>query len=219
VMASDLISRLRLRPGNRVLDVGCGLGGSAFVMAQDFGLMVDGIDLSTNMLSQALARLSRYQLASQVSFDQGNCLQLHRPETYDAIYSRDVFLHISDKKRLFAVLYAMLKPGGQLLFSDYCCGEKPWADEFSNYVKGRGYSLLTHDEYVEKISAAGFVEVKQEDTTEQFVKILEMDLENIKVLELPQTVISELKQSWRGKLRRARSGDHRWGVFTARKTA
>ncbi|MCP3687606.1 MAG: methyltransferase domain-containing protein [Gammaproteobacteria bacterium] len=219
VMAAELIERLRLGPASRVLDVGCGLGGSAFVMARDFGLMVDGIDISNNMLSQASAKLSQYGLASQVSFEQGDCLQLQRPETYDAIYSRDVFLHISDKKRLFAVLYAMLKPGGQLLFSDYCCGEKPWADGFSSYVKGRGYNLLTHDEYVESISAAGFVEVRQEDTTGRFVEILENDLGRISTFEYPQAVTDWLRQSWRDKLRRAKSGDHRWGVFAAHKVA
>ncbi len=216
-MALELIGRLQLGPGRRVLDVGCGLGGSAFVMAQDFGLVVDGIDISSNMLSVASAKLSQYELASQVSFVRGDCLELHRPAVYDAIYSRDVFLHIGDKKRLFAVLYAMLKPGGKLLFSDYCCGEKPWADEFSSYVKGRGYDLLTLNQYTEKISAAGFVEVRPEDMTERFVEILEMELKKIKTLKYSQTVIGQLSQSWIGKLHRARSGDHRWGVFAAQK--
>ena len=49
-LAHELIARLGLEAGARVLDVGCGLGGSAFVMARDFGLRVDGIDLSKNML-------------------------------------------------------------------------------------------------------------------------------------------------------------------------
>ncbi len=46
-------SSLRLRPGMRVLDVGCGTGGSAFHLARKFGAEVVGIDLSTNMLDIA----------------------------------------------------------------------------------------------------------------------------------------------------------------------
>lgn len=40
-----------------------------------------------------------------------------------------------------------LKPGGQLLISDYCCGEKPWTPVFEAYVKQRGYILYTPSQY------------------------------------------------------------------------
>ena len=93
-MATELLSLLQLQPGSKVLDVGCGLGGSAFVMARDFGLIVDGIDLSKNMLSLAEEKCCAHQLTKSVSFKQGDCLQLDCQGDYDAIYSRDVFLHI-----------------------------------------------------------------------------------------------------------------------------
>jgi phosphoethanolamine N-methyltransferase len=44
---------LNLKPGQKVLDVGCGIGGSAFYMARDFDVKVVGIDLSSNMISLA----------------------------------------------------------------------------------------------------------------------------------------------------------------------
>ena len=93
-MAIELIGQLNLEPGSRVLDVGCGLGGSAFIMAREFDLIVDGIDLSKNMLSMAALKLAVYQLSGRVNLEQGDCLQLDREGIYDAIYSRDVFLHI-----------------------------------------------------------------------------------------------------------------------------
>lgn len=40
-----------------------------------------------------------------------------------------------------------LKPGGQLLISDYCCGEKPWTPVFETYVKQRGCILYTPSQY------------------------------------------------------------------------
>ena len=49
-MAREFIEKLKLQPNSKVLDVGCGLGGSAFLMAEQFGLSVDGIDLSKNMI-------------------------------------------------------------------------------------------------------------------------------------------------------------------------
>ena len=123
-LAFEMIAGMALAPDSRVLDVGCGLGGSAFVMAGDFGLQVDAIDLSRNMLALAERKLAANGLADRVSLQWGDCLELDCSERYDAIYSRDVFLHIADKARLFTVLNAALKPGGQLLFTDYCCARK-----------------------------------------------------------------------------------------------
>lgn len=214
-MARELITQMELKPGSRVLDVGCGLGGNAFTMAREFDLLVDGIDLSKNMLAMAAQKLSIYGLADRISLQQGDCLELDRAEHYDAIYSRDVFLHIGDKTRLFSVLNNSLKPGGKLLFSDYCCGEKPWADEFTEYVADRGYSLQTLPEYAQLIAEAGFQQVESVDITNRFVDILLADLTKIDALELPEPVRDKLNQSWLGKLERAKSGDHRWGLFSA----
>lgn len=216
-MAIELIGQMKLKPKSRVLDVGCGLGGNAFAMAREFDLLVDGIDLSKNMLAMAEQKLTAYGLSDRVSLEQGDCLQLDRPEYYDAIYSRDVFLHISDKARLLSVFHASLKPDGKLLFTDYCCGEKPWAYEFSEYVEDRGYSLHTLPEYVELICDAGFTRVESLDITDRFIETLKTDLIKIARLELSELVRQELKQSWLGKLDRAGSGDHRWGLFSALK--
>lgn len=214
-MAVDLIKRMSLPEGSRVLDVGCGLGGSAFVMASEFGYQVDGIDLSKNMLSMATEKLTAYGLSDSVTLHHGDCLELEKPQNYNAIYSRDVFLHIADKGQLFSVLFALLKPPGQLLFTDYCCGEKPWGAEFAEYVTDRGYHLCTINEYAQLIADAGFHNIESCDLTDRFIDILSSDLKKIETIDLPQTVRDKLIESWRGKLRRASSGDHRWGLFIA----
>ena len=217
-MAVELIRQLALEPDSRVLDVGCGLGGSAFVMAQKFGLLVDGLDLSRNMLALAVKKCAAHELTDRVVLERGDCLELDRPEFYDGIYSRDVFLHIADKARLFSVLNRALRPGGKLLFTDYCCGERPWGEEFAAYVKERGYCLHALPEYAQLIADAGFVQVTRYDLTARFIEILQADLEKISGLELPESVRDGLEQGWRAKVARVRSGDHRWGLFTALKS-
>jgi len=211
----ELAGQMKLSPGSRVLDVGCGLGGSAFVMARDFNLIVDGIDLSKNMLAIANQKLAAHGLSERVSFKWGDCLELDQPGYYDAIYSRDVFLHIEDKTRLFSVLSASLRPGGQLLFTDYCCGEKPWSDTFSDYVDNRGYILHTLPDYAAMISKAGFEQVEYCDISDRFIGFLQSDLDKIATLEMAQTERASLQQSWRHKVDRAEAGDQRWGLFTA----
>jgi phosphoethanolamine N-methyltransferase len=218
-MADELISRMSLTPGARVLDVGCGLGGSAFIMARDFGLFVDGIDLSKNMLALANEKLAANGLSDSVKLQWGDCLELERIDHYDAVYSRDVFLHIEDKQRLFSVLYAALRPGGTLLFTDYCCSRKPWSEEFRDYVADRGYSLHTTDEYAGLIINAGFEQVVADDITGRFIDILRSDLERIEGLDMDEKTRRKLRQSWQQKVARAEAGNQRWGLFTARKGA
>ena len=216
-MAVELISRMALPPGARVLDVGCGLGGSAFVMARDFDLLVDGIDLSKNMLTLANQKLVANGLAGSVKLQWGDCLELGSRDVYAAIYSRDVFLHINDKSRLFSVLNTALRRDGTLLFTDYCCGPQPWSDDFRGYVESRGYNLHTVEEYIGLIASAGFEQVSGEDITPRFIEILRSDIARIEDLQLDQSTRIKLQQSWQQKLARAEAGHQRWGLFTARK--
>jgi phosphoethanolamine N-methyltransferase len=218
-LALELIAQLALPPGALVLDVGCGLGGSAFVMARDFELRVDGIDLSKNMLKLARRKLEANGLADKVSLQWGDCLELDTPAQYDAIYSRDVFLHIADKAGLFERLHAALRPGGRILFTDYCCGPKPWSDEFADYVHDRGYSLHTPGEYAELIANAGFEQVSASDETARFVQILQAEQDRIDALPIPAEQSAYLKQSWQGKIQRVRDGGQCWGLFSAVKAA
>ena len=212
--AKKLIEQLALPSISRVLDVGCGLGGSAFLMAQKFNLLADGIDLSSNMLTLARERLLACGLEDYVTLNHQDCLTLNLKEYYDAIYSREVFLHIHDKTRLFSVLHEALKPSGKLLFTDYCCGETPLRPDFSRYVDNRRYHLCTISTYGDYLSSVGFKEVRALDMTAQFITFLEMELLTIDSLELDKSCRDELTESWRNKLDYARSGDHRWGLFT-----
>jgi len=213
--ARNFIRKLALKEGALVLDVGCGLGGSAFMMAREFGLIVDGIDLSHNMVKSAMERCTNYALEAQVKLTQGDCLELEHENHYDAIYSRDVFLHIPDKERLFGVLHRALKPGGRLLFTDYCCGPTPWSDEFSNYVSARGYALKTPAQYADLIASAGFEHVSAEDLTAEFITLLEAEQSSINKADLSPGQRQQLLQSWQNKIHRAKQGDHRWGLVNA----
>ena len=211
--ALALTTKLGLKPRQKVLDVGCGLGGGSFLMASQFDAQVDGIDLSHNMINAAANRLTELKLSTRVTLWQGDCLELDRPGTYDAIYSRDVFLHIHDKSQLFSTLHRSLKERGKLLFTDYCCGSPPWTEEFESYVAQRRYCLHTVPEYEAILISAGFSEVRAQDRTEEFTAILEGDLACILASDLDAVERDYLAVSWQAKIDRAVRGEQRWGLF------
>ena len=211
--ADRLIRKLDLKPGRSVLDVGCGLGGSAFLMKQKFGLNVDAIDLSDNMLELARLRLTKAGLDSQVSLYNQNCLDIEVKNAYDGIYSRDVFLHIKEKEKLFAIFFAALKPSGKLLFTDYCSSEGLGSETFTRYVRRRGYHLCSVPDYKIFIKDAGFEVVEALDVTNQFIAFSQAELETIHTLDIDENVRQSLKTDWQRKIDRARTGSQRWGQF------
>lgn len=207
--ARDCIGRLGLQQGMHVLDLGCGLGGSAFYMAREYGVHVLGIDLSINMIEGARQRLGNEQLERLVTLEWQDAMTLDMTQhagRYQVVYSRDAFLHIHGKARLFERLRQLLSSGGLLFFTDYCCGESPASPAFAAYIQDRQYDLRTVRQYQRLLEDAGFAQAHAEDHTAKFINILDAELSRIDTDEAH----ADLRQSWIDKIGRARSGEQGW---------
>jgi len=217
----EFVDLLNLKPGQKVLDIGCGIGGGDFYMAKTFGVEVLGLDLSENMVDIAIERAAAEKMP-QVHFEVADATKRSFPEeSFDVIYSRDTILHIDDKLTLFKRFYSWLKPGGRLLISDYCCGEKPWTTPFQNYVKQRGYILYTPPQYGKFIEQAGFSNVRAEDRSAQFIQVIKTELQRAEsmkaefIKEFSEEDYLAIVNGWSEKLQRCNTGDQRWGLFYA----
>jgi phosphoethanolamine N-methyltransferase len=213
----ELLGLVAITPQMRVLDVGCGLGGATFVIARTFGARVHGIDLSQNMLQIARKRCQEADLAQAASFEHADILRYDCSDLYDLAHSRDVFLHIYDKARLFANIKRCLRPGGHLLFTDYLCRAGPKSAAFEAYIHSRQYDLRSLDEYRLLLEQAGFDVLLAQDRTAEFIAILERELEQLRSSQLDVREQAALAQSWLDKIERARDGEQRWGVFLGRR--
>jgi len=219
---------LNLKPGQFVLDVGCGIGGSAFHMASEYGVNVHGIDLSKNMIELANKKLKEEQSNfnnAKVTFEICDALiKDFKPNSFDVIYSRDAILHIYDKPALFKRFYKWLKPGGILFISDYCCGDEPHSKDFITYVEQRQYHLLTPTQYGDTIRQAGFEKVIARDRTKDFISILNTELKNFDkvkkdfIKDFSEEDYHHIVEGWEAKLIRCSKGDQRWGTFLAIKS-
>ncbi|KAK9067568.1 hypothetical protein SSX86_011679 [Deinandra increscens subsp. villosa] len=218
----EFVAMLDLKPGQKVLDVGCGIGGGDFYMAETFDVDVVGIDLSVNMISFALERA--IGLKCSVDFEVADCTKKSYPDnTFDVIYSRDTILHIQDKPALFRTFYKWLKPGGKVLISDYCRKSGTPSEDFAEYIKQRGYDLHDVETYGQMLRDAGFGEVTAEDRTEQFKEVLRRELERVEkgkeefIHDFTEDDYNDIVGGWKAKLVRTGSGEQRWGLFVAKK--
>ena len=169
--------RLCMRQGMKILEVGSGLGGSAFYLAETYGAEVLGLDVSAEMVALSNERKEEKGL-SNVSFRQGD-IQTSDLETgiFDLVWTRDCILYVSEKNLVWSNVYAALKPGGQLFVTDFCRGRGPLSDKFETYLEECRYHLLTLDAYVRTLGAAGFRQIRMEDITTAFVGALRHEQE------------------------------------------
>lgn len=218
----EFVAKLDLKPGQKVLDVGCGIGGGDFYMAENFDVEVVGIDLSINMISFALENAIGLKCA--VEFEVADCTKKTYPDhTFDVIYCRDTILHIQDKPALFRSFFKWLKPGGKVLISDYCKSAGTPSPEFANYIKQRGYDLHDVKAYGQMLRDAGFDDVIAEDRTDQFNQVLQRELDAIEkqknefIHDFSEEDYNDIVGGWKAKLVRSSSGEQRWGLFIAKK--
>src|ERR1700732_856153 len=102
--ATIRLARLAAVSGSdKVLDVGCGIGGPSRYLASAFGCEVIGLDLTPEFIELARMLTERTRLSHKVSYRQGDALQVPFPDaSFDLVWSQNATMNIADPARPFA---------------------------------------------------------------------------------------------------------------------
>lgn len=138
---AHIARKLLIKPGMRVLDIGCGWGGMALTLAQDFGAEVVGVTLSEEQHKVATARVKEAGLEGRVDIRLTDYRNLR--ETFDRVVSVGMFEHVGVPlyRQYFRNVHARLAPDGVALI--HCIGRasppsvtSPW---IAKYIFPGGY--------------------------------------------------------------------------------
>lgn len=166
--ATELCAQLEFEATHHVLDVGCGIGGTARFIAATFGAEVTGIDITPSYTAVG-EELTRWTgLAERVHFATGSALDMPFPDGhFDRAVQLHVGMNIADKAGLFREVARVLAPGGRFGVYDIMAkadGQPnfpvPWASEVSTSF------LATPATYRGLLEDAGFVITAERDRGE-----------------------------------------------------
>lgn len=117
-LTDQVINRLGLRPGQRVLDAGCGIGEPAIRVAKVTGAEVVGVTVSAEQVKRATALAEREGVAGQVTFRHANAMELpFEADSFDAAYALESIIHM-DRVSALREFGRVVRPGGNIVFTD-----------------------------------------------------------------------------------------------------
>lgn len=133
----ELLEQLALPETPSVLDVGCGIGGTARFLAQEYEARVQGVDLVDEYCNVARELTRRVGLSDQITFHQGDVLDLpFGSDQFDLVLSEHVQMNVSDKRGYVQEVVRVLRPGGRFTLYGIFAGTEderhfpvPWADD------------------------------------------------------------------------------------------
>jgi 2-polyprenyl-3-methyl-5-hydroxy-6-metoxy-1,4-benzoquinol methylase len=167
---------LDLSSGKTLLDVACGAGGPALRIAAITGCSVVGIDVHEQAVMTAASLAAQQGLAERAEFRSTDATgPLPFPDaSFDAITCIDAINHFSERPRIIAEWARLLKPGGQLLFTDPITMTGELTNAEIAVRSSAGFYLFVPHGYDERVIAhCGLALLVCEDVTANITKVAE----------------------------------------------
>ena len=168
----DLGKRMPITENQKILDVGCGLGGPARYYAKEFKCHITGVDITPSFIEIGNNFNRLTSMSTMVDLYVGNGEKLEfEDEVFDGAYSQHVTMNISDRMKFFSEIYRVLKKGSFFAFTEHGLGPignpnfpLPWADNQDMSF------LLPPAKTVTILKEIGFINIKLIETGDKYIE-------------------------------------------------
>ena len=171
--------------GDTILDIGCGLGGAAVMLAGEFGARhVTSIDIAEDLVTRTTVAIRSAGLAERVNAIHVTPGPLPFGDAaFDVVFAKDVVCHMEDKEALFGEAARVLRPGGRVVCADFIVPDEHgeplrlyegWIDAMNAY--GLTFHFERLDVYHEAFRRAGLGNITIRDDTERSLKAVEREV-------------------------------------------
>ena len=170
----ELVAReAQIAPGSRVIDIGCGYGATARLLADELGAQVTGITISAAQYDRATRNANdregpRFLLGDWLHNDLADA-------AFDAAIAIESSEHMPDKPGFFAQAHRVLRPGGRLVVCTWLARERPTVMQERWLIEpicreGRMPHLGSETDYRGLAEAAGFTVERVQDVTREIAR-------------------------------------------------
>ena len=132
-LIEQLARAASLRPGSRIVDVGCGLGGSSIYLAKNYAADATGITISP--IQVEMARKTAASEGVNAKFLLMDAEEMKFDEPFDVVWSIESISHYPDREKFFAAAARCLKPGGTLAITDWFKKEQLSQKEHKKFME------------------------------------------------------------------------------------
>lgn len=166
-----LLEMAGVRSEDKVLDAGCGVGGTAFYIASRTGAKVTGITISENQFEYALKKRSELKLDDLVDFGlEDYTATSFEDGSFDQIWAIESVTSAQDKRAFAREASRLLKPGGKLIIADYFRTPDKPADKERLLEKWQNCwglaEIMILEDYLKPFQKEGLRPVEKKDITQ-----------------------------------------------------
>jgi len=174
------VAKMQPGPGDKVLDIGCGIGGAARFIASSVGCQVTGLDLTPEFIEVAKDLTHRVRLDDRLTFETASATAMpFADSTFDAAITLHVAMNIADRESLYAEAARVIKPGGTLCIYDVMKNNGDELDFPVPWARTKSTSHLTTPEQMRRLlHGAGFAVRETDDRTDFAIGFFQQALAN-----------------------------------------